>query len=181
MLARMLFSLEVGLRLFHVSVLLSAACLRRSPTATRRSSTAALSDVGLRRTNNQDNMGVMMASNADLWQRRGHLFLVADGMGAHAAGEYASKLAVDHVPHTYHKEPDASAATAIRKAIEEANHIIPARGQANPDFQGMGTTCSALIMLPEGAMVAHVGDSRVYRLRSNRLEQLTFDHSLVWE
>lgn len=142
---------------------------------------AALSDVGLRRTNNQDNMGVMLASNADLWQRRGHLFMVADGMGAHAAGEYASKLAVDHVPHTYHKEPDASAATAIRKAIEDANHIIHTRGQANPDFQGMGTTCSALVLLPEGAMVAHVGDSRVYRLRGSKLEQLTFDHSLVWE
>lgn len=142
---------------------------------------AELSDVGLRRTNNQDNLGVMMASTADLWQRRGHLFMVADGMGAHAAGEYASKLAVDHVPHTYHKEPDASAAAAIRKAIEEANHVIHSRGQANPDFQGMGTTCSTLILLPEGAMVAHVGDSRVYRLRGNRLDQLTFDHSLVWE
>jgi PPM family protein phosphatase len=142
---------------------------------------AELSDVGLRRTNNQDNLGVMMASTADLWRRRGHLFMVADGMGAHAAGEYASKLAVDHVPHTYHKEPDASAAIAIRKAIEEANHVIHSRGQANPDFQGMGTTCSTLILLPEGAMVAHVGDSRVYRLRGNRLDQLTFDHSLVWE
>lgn len=142
---------------------------------------AALSDVGLRRTNNQDNLGVMLATTADNWQRRGHLFMVADGMGAHAAGEYASKLAVDHVPHTYHKEPDASPATAIRKAIEEANHVIHARGQANPDFQGMGTTCSALVLLPEGALVAHVGDSRIYRLRGNRLEQLTFDHSLVWE
>ncbi len=142
---------------------------------------AALSDVGLRRTNNQDNMGVLMARSADLWQRRGHLFMVADGMGAHAAGEYASKLAVDHVPHTYHKEPDASPAIAIRKAIEETNHVIHTRGQANPDFQGMGTTCSALILLPEGALVAHVGDSRVYRLRGNKLEQLSFDHSLVWE
>ena len=142
---------------------------------------AALSDVGLRRTNNQDSFAVMLASTPEVWQRRGHLFMVADGMGAHAAGEYASKLATDHVPHTYHKEPDASPATAIRKAIEETNHTIHARGQANLEFQGMGTTCSTLILAPEGALVAHVGDSRVYRLRGNRLEQLSFDHSLVWE
>jgi protein phosphatase len=107
--------------------------------------------------------------------------MVADGMGAHAAGEYASKLAVDHVPHTYHKEPDDSPGAALRKAIEETNHLIHTRGQANLEFQGMGTTCSALVLVPEGALVAQVGDSRVYRLRGNRLEQLSFDHSLVWE
>jgi protein phosphatase len=142
---------------------------------------AALSDVGLRRSNNQDSYTVLLASNQDSWNRRGHVFLVADGMGAHAAGEYASKLAVDNIPHTYHKLPDESPASAIRKAIEEVNHIIHQRGQANVEFQGMGTTSSALLLVPQGALVAHVGDSRVYRLRGNRLEQLSFDHSLVWE
>jgi protein phosphatase len=142
---------------------------------------AEISDVGMRRSNNQDSYTLLLAKTPDLWQRRGHIFMVADGMGAHAAGEYASKLAVDNVPHTYHKLLDDAPATAIRKAIEEANHIIHSRGQANFEFQGMGTTSSALVFLPQGAMVAHVGDSRVYRLRGTRLDQLTFDHSLVWE
>lgn len=122
-----------------------------------------------------------MAANEDQWRRRGHLFMVADGMGAHAAGELASKMSVDTVTLSYYKLPDASPADAIRKAVEEANAKIHSRGQANPDFKGMGTTTSALLLLAEGAVVAHVGDSRVYRLRGNRLEQLSFDHSLVWE
>ena len=142
---------------------------------------AELSDVGMRRSNNQDSFTRMLAYTPDMWQRRGHLFIVADGMGAHAAGEYASKLSVDNVPHAYHKLLDDAPAIAIRKAIEEANHVIHSRGQANLEFQGMGTTSSALVLLPQGAMVAHVGDSRIYRLRGTRLDQLTFDHSLVWE
>jgi protein phosphatase len=142
---------------------------------------AELSDVGLRRSNNQDSFGQVMAGNEDQWQRRGHLFMVADGMGAHAAGELASKMAVDTISLTYYKLLDRSPSDAIRKTIEEANAKIHAGGQANPDFKGMGTTTSVLLLLPEGAVVAHVGDSRVYRLRGNRLEQLSFDHSLVWE
>src|SRR5262245_34101828 len=71
---------------------------------------AVLSDVGLRRTNNQDNFAVVPSSNEDAWRRSGHLFQVADGMGAHAAGELASKLAVDNVPHLYHKLLDSDPA-----------------------------------------------------------------------
>ena len=62
-----------------------------------------------------------------------------------------------------------------------ANTEINRRGQANEDFHNMGTTCSVMTLLPQGAVIAHIGDSRVYRLRQNKLEQLTFDHSLVWE
>jgi protein phosphatase len=65
--------------------------------------------------------------------------------------------------------------------VTTANASIHTRGQANAEFQGMGTTCCALVLLPRQAIVAHVGDSRVYRLRGGKLEQLTFDHSLVWE
>ena len=143
--------------------------------------TAALSDIGLRRTNNQDSYAVVTASSRDTWLERGHLFMVADGMGAHAAGELASKLAVDTVPLTYHKLVDRHATEAIRLAVEDANAKIHGRGQANADFHGMGTTSSVLLLLPAGAVVAQVGDSRVYRLRGQMLEQLSFDHSLVWE
>lgn len=140
---------------------------------------AALSDMGMRRLNNQDSI-----SAPDKKQEagsRGQLFVVADGMGAHAAGELASKLAADTIPHTYHKMCDAEPQAALRRAVQKANELIHAKGQSSPEFQGMGTTSSCLLLLAEAAIVAHVGDSRVYRFRENRLEQLTFDHSLVWE
>ncbi|HTM53301.1 MAG TPA: PP2C family serine/threonine-protein phosphatase [Pirellulales bacterium] len=142
---------------------------------------AELSDVGLRRGNNQDSFAVVPASDDADWRRRGHFFLVADGMGAHAAGELASKIASENVGHTYRKLLDRPPIEALRQALAAANATIHNRGQANAEFQGMGTTCSALVLLPRAALVAHVGDSRVYRLRGTKLEQLTFDHSLVWE
>ena len=142
---------------------------------------AALSDVGLRRANNQDAMSVVIAGSRQAWQQRGHLFMVADGMGAHAAGELASKLAVDEVSLTYFKLSDLPPADALATAMREANAHIHGRGQADPEFKGMGTTGTAMLLMPQGALLAHVGDSRAYRLRGDRFEQLTFDHSLVWE
>ena len=142
---------------------------------------AAATDVGLRRSNNQDCLAIALAGDDQDWHRRGHLFMVADGMGAHAAGELASKMACESIPHTYHKLLTRSPADSVRQAVFTANTSIHDRGQANAEFQGMGTTCSVLVLLPAAAIVAHVGDSRVYRMRRGILEQLTFDHSLVWE
>jgi PPM family protein phosphatase len=142
---------------------------------------AALTDIGLRRANNQDSYTVALAGDQADFQQRGHLFLVADGMGAHAAGELASKMAADVVSLGYRKSPGQSPAEAIVSALLDANHQIYTRGQASPEFRGMGTTACTLLLLPAGALVAHVGDSRAYRLRGSRMEQLTFDHSLVWE
>jgi serine/threonine protein phosphatase PrpC len=142
---------------------------------------AALSDIGLRRANNQDSFAVAVSADGADAARRGDLFMVADGMGAHAAGELASKIACDSVPHSYRKLLDRSPADALRQAVLAANASIHERGQANAEFQGMGTTCSALVLVGGSAIVAHVGDSRVYRLRHETLDQLTFDHSLVWE
>lgn len=141
-----------------------------------------MTDVGLQRKNNQDSYSVMLAPNAEAWEKRGHVFLVADGMGGHAAGELASKIAADNVPHTYTKLGTVAAPSALVKSIKDANGQIHSRGKSSVDFHGMGTTCSTLVLMPHGAIVAHVGDSRVYRLRPDRtLEQLTFDHSLAWE
>lgn len=142
---------------------------------------ACLSDVGLRRANNQDSTAVVLANTEQKWHHRGHLFMVADGMGAHAAGELASKIATDVVPLTYHKLGDGPAPEALAGAIRDANTQIHLRGQASEDFRGMGTTVSVLALLPGNAFTAQVGDSRAYRWRANRLEQLTRDHSLVWE
>jgi PPM family protein phosphatase len=142
---------------------------------------AQISDLGMRRMNNQDSVAVVVTDDQNTWSSRGHLLMVADGMGAHAAGELASKLAVDNIPHIYFKLRDQYPPAALRQAIREVNTLIHTKGQSSIGFQGMGTTCSCLVLLPEGALIAHIGDSRVYRLRGNRLAQLTFDHSLVWE
>jgi protein phosphatase len=142
---------------------------------------AAVTDIGMRRTNNEDSHAVALAGDLAHWRQRGHVFMVADGMGFHAAGELASKMAVDSVPHLYRKYRDLSPPEALKRAVAETNTEVNRRGLANPDFHQMGTTCSTLALLPQGALVAHIGDSRIYRLRGDCLEQLTFDHSLVWE
>ncbi|MEM6366161.1 MAG: protein phosphatase 2C domain-containing protein, partial [Planctomycetota bacterium] len=142
---------------------------------------AALSHVGMRRANNQDAFAVSVAKSGERFHERGHLFVVADGMGAHAAGELASQIASERIPMHYfscsHDDPEL----AITDAVHVANEAIFERGRSNPEFHNMGTTASTLLLVPGFAYVAHVGDSRVYRLREQKLEQLTFDHSLVWE
>lgn len=135
----------------------------------------------MRRAVNQDSASVVLAESESGWEKYGHLFLVADGMGAHAAGEMASRLAADLIPHQYIKQQNTLPVDALRKALTEANAEIFRRGQANIEFRSMGTTASLLTLLPEGAVLAHVGDSRVYQLHGDQLYQLTFDHSLVWE
>jgi protein phosphatase len=142
---------------------------------------ASQTDIGLRRKNNEDACAARVCSDETEWKARGHLFLVADGMGGHAVGELASKIAVETVPHTFFKLPDASPAALLRQAVTAANDAIHSRGSQNRDFQRMGTTCSAAAFTSRGLLIGHVGDSRVYRIRRDRIDQLTFDHSLVWE
>lgn len=142
---------------------------------------AELTDVGMRRTSNQDSHCVQLADSPEAWARRGHMFIVADGMGGHAGGELASKLAVEGIPHLYHKHADQTPPEALLRAIQETNAEVNRRGSVNIDFRDMGTTTSALVLLPQGALIAHIGDSRVYRLRGDKLQQLTFDHSVDWE
>src|SRR5207247_1597635 len=115
------------------------------------------------------------------WQKVGHVFLVADGMGGHAVGELASKMAVDNIPHIFSKYAHEGAMAAVRRAFVEANASIYTRGKQNREFERMGTTGTALVLRPEGAWVGHVGDSRAYRIRGGVIEQLSFDHSLLWE
>ena len=132
-------------------------------------------------SHNQDAHASHLATDESQWQERGHFFVVADGMGAHAVGELASELAVGIIPHTYHKHVAQLGVPALRTAFVEANASIHAKGQQNPEFGGMGTTTTALVLRPEGAWVGHVGDSRAYRIRQGVIEQMSFDHSLVWE
>jgi len=126
-------------------------------------------------------MACVPATSQERFRARGHLLVVADGMGAHAAGELASHIATEKISMHYLRSPQTESVDALHEAVTEANSAIFQRGQSNPEFHNMGTTASALALLPQRAIVAHVGDSRVYRLRGSTFEQLTFDHSLVWE
>lgn len=142
---------------------------------------ASKTDVGCRRQNNQDHCTVRLCKQRKHWRKRGHLFVVADGMGGHAVGELASKIATDTVSHTFFKETDEDLADALKGAVVAANAAINGRGSHNRDFHRMGTTCTALVLNRKGVTVAHVGDSRAYRIRNHRIDQITFDHSLQWE
>jgi protein phosphatase len=138
-------------------------------------------DIGLRRKNNEDSHGLYLCRDEAEWRRCGHLFVVADGMGGHAVGELASRIAVETVPHTFVKAAPGDPRRMLHEAITAANHAIHERGIQNVDFLHMGTTCTCLALTSRGAIVGHVGDSRAYRIRRDRIDQLTFDHSLEWE
>jgi serine/threonine protein phosphatase PrpC len=142
---------------------------------------ASVSDIGFRRRNNQDSYAVRICSDAEIWREHGHLLMVADGMGGHAVGELASKIAADTVCHTFFKIRNTEVPDALKQALETANAAINERGSLNRDFARMGTTCTALVLCPQGAVIGHVGDSRLYRVRGDRIDQLTADHSVQWE
>jgi protein phosphatase len=101
-------------------------------------------------------------------------------MGAHLAGEVASRLAAETITKSYLARVDLPLDQALDRAVYDAHDAIRARSREEA-FREMGTTCDAVALTPQGLLIAHVGDSRVYRLRGNTLDQLTFDHSLVWE
>ncbi|HUH12580.1 MAG TPA: Stp1/IreP family PP2C-type Ser/Thr phosphatase [Longimicrobiales bacterium] len=126
--------------------------------------------------------GRVRASNEDSYLAvpERALFAVADGMGGHAGGEVASRLAVDTLERAL-AEADASAPRerVLREALERANRDILERATRDPALAGMGTTLTALELGSDGALIAHVGDTRAYLLRDGLLDRLTVDHTLV--
>jgi protein phosphatase len=152
-----------------------------------RVSSAVASHPGLRREENEDSYCV----RPDLG-----LYIVADGMGGHAAGEVASRLAIDTIeafidetktsdvqrtwPFPY--DPALSHdGNRLKAAMRLANRRIASAVERDPSLKGMATTAASLLIGPEGVTVAHVGDSRVYRSRNGALQQVTDDHSWVGE
>lgn len=133
----------------------------------------ARTDKGLVRSNNEDSY---------LAREEGSLFAVCDGLGGHAAGEIASRIAIDTLNERVRGNTD-DASRILGDAIEDANRKILRDQQVNPEHLGMGTTLSAL-WFPDAegskAWVAHIGDSRIYRLRQGAITQLTEDHSPVY-
>lgn len=136
---------------------------------------AARTDVGIVRSGNEDNY-LMMADRG--------LFIVADGMGGHAAGEVASEMAVRLIARevgSLRGLKDDDVAERLRHAVRVANDAIFARTLAEHDKRGMGTTATAMVLLPGRFLIGHVGDSRAYLLREGKLFQVTRDHSYVQE
>jgi serine/threonine protein phosphatase PrpC len=148
---------------------------------------AVSSDPGLKRTSNEDSY----SARPDVG-----LFVVADGMGGHVAGEVASRVAVEAIEAFIQEtagadknrtwpfpfDPTVSLeSNRLRAAFRLANRKIGAAIADSQDLRGMATTASAVLVGPHGASVAHVGDSRVYVLRKSQLDQITNDHSCVDE
>lgn len=141
-----------------------------------------LSDVGRKRDHNEDSYLV----NAELG-----LYAVADGMGGHQGGERASRMALEiveseveaarHAGALPDKGSNGNAGRIIEKAAQRASELIFAAAQSDPEFAGMGTTLTAMLVHRGRAYVAHVGDSRCYLYRDGKCLQLTEDHSWVNE
>jgi protein phosphatase len=129
----------------------------------------------------RSDVGRVREGNEDALLIRDSVFAVADGMGGHLAGEVASATALEPVEQLDGRIfPDhAAAVTALRDAVVAANDRVSELAAANPDYRGMGTTLTAVLVEGRRLHVAHVGDSRAYLLRDGHFSQLTDDHTLV--
>jgi serine/threonine protein phosphatase PrpC len=145
----------------------------------------AKTDIGMVRQNNEDNLYVMENSG---------LLVVADGMGGHASGEVASRIAIDVIKGYFdaqkagkqllagsYRDEFSEATNQLCSAIYLANQAVFEASRGNVQWHGMGTTIAAVLITGKRLSIAHVGDSRVYLIRSGNIEQLTDDHSMVSE
>jgi PPM family protein phosphatase len=140
-----------------------------------RIQSAAQSDVGRSRTENQDAFGEFTGAAGE------RLFIVADGMGGHRGGATASRLCVETMGREF-SESLLSGAERLHRGFELANARVHNAAVADPELSGMGTTAVALVLSPDGtATLGWVGDSRAYRFRDGALELLSSDHSVVGE
>jgi protein phosphatase len=145
---------------------------------------AGQTDVGRKRSHNEDNFAILSEFG---------LYIVADGMGGHASGEVASKMAIDTMQEFFSATSDDPERTWPYKmdrskgyeenrlitGVKLSNLRIYETAQKNSKQRGMGTTLAAVFAVEDGIYVAHVGDSRAYRVREGKIEQLTEDHSLL--
>ena len=145
---------------------------------------AGLSHVGMKRTHNEDSIGILSDYS---------LYIVADGMGGHASGEVASKMAVETISSFFKMTTRDSEATWPYKeeknlrydenrlvaGIKWSNRRIYEAAAREPKYKGMGTTIVTAFFTQTGAYLGHVGDSRGYRIRNEQIEQITEDHSLL--
>lgn len=141
-----------------------------------------LSDVGKKRAHNEDSCILCVPEERVGPGEQGLLFAVADGMGGVSGGEFASRLALQTLADEYFGTAGGSIPSRLREALRKANQRIYEEAEHNPQYHGMGTTVSAVVVQGDCAYVAQVGDSRVYMSRDNgTIWQITDDHSLVAE
>jgi PPM family protein phosphatase len=132
-----------------------------------------ISDIGMVRSNNEDVWTVLPEKL---------FYILADGMGGHNAGEIAASSAVENMCHSMSLLPDQTSVEEtcqfLREAIARANAKVFDESHRLPEYAGMGTTLSCFVIKEDFLIYAHIGDSRLYRCRNNKLERLTEDHSL---
>ncbi len=165
--------------------------LSQNHDATMKLVSCGITDIGRKRQRNEDSYLV----NDKL-----KLYVVADGMGGHAGGEFASKIAVSTVEEILKGEDrkkskvpdksyldsepgtnDGSSQEKLREALTRAGSMIIRKASEEPELRGMGTTSTVMLFMEDKAYVAHVGDSRAYCIRAGNITQITEDHSLVHE
>ena len=138
--------------------------------------TFSITDIGKKRKLNQDYVYTSERPVGNL----PNVFIVADGMGGHNAGDYASKFTVETIVGEIVNLPEKNPEQILKKAIEVANDKVLRMANENPDLEGMGTTVVAATCIGEELHVANVGDSRLYVI-GEKITQVTRDHSLVEE
>lgn len=143
-------------------------------------------DVGLKRKNNEDAFIINDATASGVPEKKGMLlFAVADGIGGHSCGDQASAMACRELNRFFSKSfpgPDLqSYLKQLEDRIHDIDRFIRNAASNDPQCEHMGTTLSAMLMVDDFGITAHVGDTRIYRLRNGRLSQLTCDHTIVQE
>jgi serine/threonine protein phosphatase PrpC len=133
------------------------------------------------RDNNEDSILVQELPPLQGAGQNGYLLAVADGMGGHADGEVASKLAIDLVRDLFSRDQPADVALALKQAYRRANEAIYQQGGGDTETRHMGTTLVSAVVRGKYVTIANVGDSRAYLMRANRITQVTQDHSVVAE
>lgn len=134
-------------------------------------------DVGLKRNSNQD---FVYASDQKVG-RLPSLLIVADGMGGHAAGDLASRVCVEAAVSSIEGSGQTETIPILAEAVQKANRAVLKKAAEKPEYAGMGTTIVAAVIDGNTLYVANVGDSRLYLIDDDRIDQITLDHSLVAE
>lgn len=140
-----------------------------------------MTHVGMIRAENQDAFSWREPEDPEVLARCGRLMVVCDGMGGHYGGSIASRTTVDAVVDAYYAEADDGRAPSDRllHAVREANRVVRDLGRERPELRQMGTTCVAVALVGGKVLMAHIGDSRIYRLRDGAIRALTRDHTYV--
>jgi protein phosphatase len=140
---------------------------------------ASLSDLGCQREDNEDSYSYWEPASDTEFAQKGRLAVVADGMGGHEGGQEASRIAVEVIQETYAETPATDPQTLLTGGFQEAHQRIQSYAATHPKLRGMGTTATAVVVLPDRFYYAHVGDSRLYRVTKDEVTRLTHDHSYV--